>query len=194
MILTDIGEVGIETGGKLYKLRPSLYAMTQIGDPGEIVAVFASVMSSPSLADVLAVCNACCEDDVSGLFGHVVPARAGRGLRYAPGKVPIPKMVHIARSLLRHGVTGALEPLPRKPGDDPGFVKEFDARAHVALAMAHLGATSDQAWAMTMTELVGALRAKFPPVESPKKTPTIEEHDATMAWFAGVEAVMKSRG
>jgi len=97
---------------------------------------------------------------------------------------------------MKHGITGALPDLPRKAGQEQEFVKEFDARAHVSLAIAHLGMSSAEAWQMTMTELVGALRAKFPQAESNApgaRAPTAEEHEATMAWFERVEAARKQK-
>lgn len=205
MILTEIGEIGIQTGGQLHKLRPSLYAISQLGTPTEIVSLYARIMGTLELTrrnveDVLFVCYSCMDGDAL-LFGTFVPTqRPKRGtpaVRFKPGPVPVENAVHIARSLLRHGVTGALPPLPQRPGDEPtSYTEEFDARANVSLAIAHLGASSEQAWQMTMTELVGALRAKFPPVESTgpgAKAPTREEHDQTMAWFEGVEAALKQR-
>lgn len=92
---------------------------------------------------------------------------------------------------LRHGITGVQPPLPRKADEDAEFVSEFVARDHVALAIAHLGMTEREAWAMTMTSLVGALRTKFPQAKSNApgaKAPTEEEHSATMDWFEKIEA------
>lgn len=205
MILAEIGEIGIQTGGKLHKLRPSLYAISQLGTPAEIVSLYARIMDDleltrPAVEEVLFICYTCLEGD-EPLFGNFVPTqRPKRGtsaVRFKPGPVPIENAVHIARSLLLHGVTGALPPLPQKPGaEPPSYSAEFDARANVSLAMAHLGASSEQAWQMTMTELVGALRAKFPPLESTgpgAKAPTREEHDQTMAWFDGVQAALQQR-
>lgn len=167
MILTDIGEIGVHMGADCYKLRPSLYAISQLGTPQEIVALFAAVMSDrPPIGDVLGVIHACSDQDLSHVFGCFVPARAkgAKGFRFKPGAARTQDAVHIARSLLRHGVVGALPPLERKD-DTPGdYTTGFDARANAAVAMAHLGATSTEAWQMTMTELVGAMRAKFPPM------------------------------
>lgn len=194
MILTEIGEIGITAGGQHYKLRPSLYAMTQIGDPAEVVRVYASVMHDEphrdQFTDALAVVYACAEEDLSSLFGGMVAD--DRCVRYEPGSALAENILPLARCLMKHGVTGALKELPRKAGQEPEYVKEFDAREHVSLAIAHLGMSSAEAWQMTMTELVGALRAKFPQAESNApgaKAPTIEEHNATLAWFERVEAL-----
>lgn len=198
MILTEIGEIGITAGERQYRLRPSLYAMTQLGDPGEIVRVYASVMADEphveQFGDALAVIYACTEDDLSDLFGGMVAD--GEGIQYEPGSAPVEHVLPLARCLIRHGVTGALKDLPRKAGQDPEYVKEFDARAHVSLAIAHLGMSSEQAWQMTMTELVGALRAKFPPADSDApgaRAPTLEEHQATMEWFEEVERLRAAK-
>jgi len=196
MVLTQIGEIGISFEGREYKLRPSLYAMTQIGEPVEIVRVYASVMSEQPHAeqfdDALAVIYACSEDDLAELYGgHGVTEG---GLKYVPGLAPAEHVLPLARCLMKHGITGALPELPRKAGQEPEYVKEFDARAHVSLAIAHLGMSSAEAWQLTMTELVGALRAKFPPVESNApgaRAPTAEEHNATMEWYERVEAARK---
>lgn len=197
MILTEVGEVGVQAGEARHVLRPSLYAMSQIGTPAEIVSVFAAVMAEPpSVIDALGVVYACCEDDLTDLFGYVAPNPDGAGLIYQPGRAPVEHVVHLARCLLKHGITGALPELPQRPGEEPEFVKEFDARAHVALAMAHLGMSERDAWNTTMTALVGALRAKFPRVPSNApgaRAPTKDEHEATMAWFERVEAARRKR-
>lgn len=198
MVLTQIGEIGISFEGRAYKLRPSLYAMTRIGEPVEIVRVYASVMSEEphveQFDDALAVIYACSEDDLAELYGGHEGTEGG--LKYVPGAALTEHILPLARCLMKHGVTGALPELPRKAGQDPEFVKEFDARAHVSLAIAHLGMSSEQAWQMTMTELVGALRAKFPQVESNApgaRAPTAEEHNATMEWYERVEAARKQK-
>src|SRR5690606_34325464 len=133
MILTGIGEVGITAGEQCYRLRPSLYAMTQLGDPAEIVRVYASVMSDDAhkeqFSDALAVVHACCDDDLSDIVGCFVPARAGKGFRFKQGAIPVEHILPLARCLIRHGVTGALPEASRKPDDSPEFVAEFDARA-----------------------------------------------------------------
>lgn len=194
MILVDIGEIGVTTGANFYKLRPSLYAISQLGTPEEILALYESLMGTePRLLDALAVIHACAEEDVSDAFGCLVPARAGgaKGVRYKPGEARVMDMLIIARSLLRHGVTGALPPEP--VDDDTPEAEGFDARAYVSLAMAHLGASSRDAWAMTMTELVGAMRAKFPPTKEGSPRMTAEEYEATMDWADRVEEARRKQ-
>lgn len=198
MILIDIGEVGVVTGELEFVLRPSLYAMSQLGSPSEIVRCYASVMSEEDHAeqfgDALAVIYACADCDVSPAFGNFKFTE--NGAVYERGSVPVEDILPIARCLLKHGITGALKELPRKAGEEPEYTKEFDCREHVSAAIAHLGMTSKEAWQMTMTELVGALRAKFPVPESKApgaRAPSAEEHKATLDWFERVEAARRKK-
>ena len=102
---------------------------------------------------------ACCEDDISDVFGYFDAPR-----KYIPGAAPAEHIRPLARCLLKHGVVGALPPPKVRPEDaPPEYREDFDARGMVALAMAHLGLPEAEAWRMTMTSLVGAMRAKFPP-------------------------------
>lgn len=194
MIITQVGEIGVHWGERTIVLRPSLYAMSRLGEPQEIVRVFSSVMGEDSderLGDALATLFACTEEDVSDLFGHW--SETG----YVPGAIPAADVIHLARCLLRHGVVGALPELEHRPGDEgPEYVSEFDARMHVSIAMAHLGLSERDSWNITMTALVGALRAKFPRPESTApgaKAPSKDEHQATMAWFERVELARREK-
>lgn len=201
MILTEIGEIGVMVGDNSYKLRPSLYAMSTLGSPDEIVEVYSRVMLDESLEDALAVIYACSNDDLSGVFGTLnyvdgVPKSYGKKRRYFEfneERVPAEDILTIAKCLLKHGVTGALKPLPKKDGEQE-YSSQFDAREHVSLAIAHLGASSKDAWEMTMTELIGALRAKFPPVEtSASRAPSADEYDAAMEWFDRLEEAREAQ-
>lgn len=194
MILTTVGEIGVHVGGAVYRLRPSLYAMTQLGEPAEIVEVFARVMGEPvglieqreQFRDALAVIHACSDDDLSGVFGYV-----NERMKYVLKKADPAHIVPLAQCLLKHGVVGDLPPLERPADQETEYVAEFNARDHVALAVAHLGASEQEAWQMTMTSFVGAMRAKFPETESGSpgsNAPSIEEHDATMEWFEKIRA------
>lgn len=204
MILTDIGEVGITVGERHVKLRPSLHAMSRLGEPHEIVEIFADVMSPvegkyqfESALSVLCVCAG--DEDVSDIFGHF-DFVDGKCV-YVDGSAPKDHVLLLARCLLKHGIVSALPPLPVKDGEKPKYENIFDARSYVSIAMAHLGSSSLEAWSMTMTELVGALRAKFPPQSEASKrqntsagrAPTLAEHEATMAWFDEIELKRKKR-
>lgn len=203
MILTEIGEVGVHYNGKTEVLRPSFYAMSQLGTPREIVEVYASVMHPPidrktakqQFDDALIVIHACSTADLSEVFGYY-----NERMKYVIKKADPHHVVPIAQGLLKHGITGALpEEKPKSGGPkEPEYLREFDSRTYVAMAMAHLGLTEKQAWSMTMTSFVGAMRAKFPtqPGNDPgDRAPTAEQHAATMEWFEKVgEKRRKQKG
>lgn len=191
MILTEIGEVGIEFEGRAHVLRPSLYAMTKLGAPAEIVRVYASVCTEidhrDKLGDAVAAIYACCEDDITHLYGTHCGTTT---IEFAPGVANEAETIALAQRLLAHGVTGTL-PAPKRESEQE-YVQEFDAKGHVATAIAHLGISSRDAWQMTMTELVGALRAKFPDVQSDgvgAKAPNKEQLDDLLAWHDKVLAM-----
>lgn len=197
MIITEIGEVGLEFNGQQFMLRPSLYAMTQIGDPQEIVRVYASVMNvephPEQLADSLVAIYACADEDLSALFGGHDVDEKGK-VYFKTGAATQQEAIILARSLLLHGVVGALPPEKRATPTAGSYTKEFDARQHASIVVAHLGVSSKEAWQMTMTEIVGAMRAKFPPPKGPGgNAPTREEMEETMAWHDQVLAARRAK-
>jgi hypothetical protein len=102
---------------------------------------------------------------------------------FVSGAMPAQDMVHIARSLMRHGIIG-LKPegrLLEKPKEE--YVPEFKPREFVAQAIAHLGLSSAEAWNLTMTEFSGAMQSKF---GKPETLPTIDEHDEAMSRLAEI--------
>lgn len=194
MILTDIGEIGVHTTDKTYKLRPSLYAMSQLGNPQEIVGIYAVVMADidnpqvkwQQFQDALYVIGVCCDEDIDHVFGYF-----NEKMKFVQKMVPQSDIITLAQCLMKHGITSAQEPLPRKHDEEPEYLKEFKASDHVSLAIAHLGMSEIEAWNMTMTSLVSAMRAKFPvPKEDSAgaKAPTKEQHENTMDWFEQVQA------
>jgi hypothetical protein len=59
------------------------------------------------------------------------------------------------------------------------------------MAIAHLGMSEQQAWDMTVTGFVMAMRAKFPP--PPRARPTLKELDSMMDWLDKVNAAEKAQ-
>lgn len=205
--LTAIGEVGIEVGGRSYLLRPSLFSMTRIGSPSEIVETFGLLCGPqpvnyfpgvPVLDPVakwrrdrfsaaLIVLNSCTAEDLSELIGGFTGYR-----RYTPGLMPMEDIIGVARSLIVHGVTGNAKPDPRRPPSKADYLTEFKAKDYVACAMAHLGASERDAWNMTMTSFSAAMRSKYPPPEEKpgqRPAPTLEDIDATMARLKKINAL-----
>jgi hypothetical protein len=193
--IVSVGEVGCSSGDRDWLFRPSLAAMDSLGSPSEIVSKFGILFSAPKpnpiwpvpayrawerevMATAYDVLMACCDEDVSPLLGHM----GSKWGSFVPGAMPAQDMVHIARSLMRHGIIG-LKPegrLMAKPKEE--YVPEFKPREFVAQAIAHLGLSSAEAWNLTMTEFSGAMQSKF---GKPETLP-IEEHDVAMSRLAEI--------
>lgn len=203
-ILTSIGEIGVEAGGRQVKFRPSLAAMTRIGTPAEIVETFVAVCGTPPLTGneyldtnmfkrwrreqfnaALSVLLSCTEEPIDWLVGYV-----NERLNYVRGLLPLEDIVGLAMGLLKHGVMGDL-PARDVPQGEDGYVSEFKARDFALAAMAHLGATEADAWNMTMTSYIGAMRSKFPPAVDAKSPPSEKEHDHVMSWLDKVNKARK---
>lgn len=163
MILADIGEIGVYFEGREFILRPSLYAMSRVGTKTEIVDVFMRVFDG-DLAYSLAVIQACADEDIQDVFGAIDENHFFNEMFASTGEIVV-----IAQSLLKHGIIGDIERAKKDVGDNDEYSQEFDARAYVMLAVAHLGISEREAWSMTMTSIVGALQAKYPVIEDKKK-------------------------
>jgi hypothetical protein len=200
-VLTGIGEQGISVGDRRVVLRPSLLNMTRIGDPKLIVETFVDVCGQPKLSGnywvdeqqvkrwrrrqfdaAMHVLHCCAEEPLHDLIGHVNE----RG-RYVRGALPMEDIVGLAYGLLKHGILGDAV-ADSRTASKKDYSNEFKARDIVAAAMAHLGASEDEAWNMTMTSYIAAMRAKFPPPADVKKPLTEEEYDHVSDWLARVNA------
>jgi len=194
--ITSIGEIGIYVGERGYFFRPSFAAIDSLGTPAEIVGMFAALHSSPKVnpiwpveslrayeRDLLCIAYdvmlACSNDDITPLIGSM----GSKWGSFIPGAMPSENMIPIARSLLKHGVVGAL-PVTGKANGSGDYMTEFNARDFVSMAVAHLGMPTDAAWNLTMTEFSGAMKAKYGEPQS--KAPNLEKHKAAMSRLAEI--------
>lgn len=189
MTNTQVGELAVQVGLRRWLFRPSLLAMSRLGPPEHIVHVFAAVhggFSSEAFLLAVEVLWACCEGDASDLTGYV--RMYGK---WVPGLLPPEDVVVLAQSLMTHGVTGAVPPeLPSQAGSDrQQYTPGFRAAETAALAMAHLGLSEQEAWHMTMTGVVLAMRAKYHDPSKPSVEAQADEADATLEWLNRVNAM-----
>lgn len=180
MILNDVGEIGASYEGLELILSPSLYAMSKLGSGKEIVDVFTRVMSG-DLAYSLSVIQVCSDGDIRDVFGYI-----DTDLTFQEKGASADEVVVIAQSLMKHGLIGDVE-LNSRSNEKSDYFSVFEAKDYVATAVAHLGISIKDAWAMSMTSLLSVLKAKFPDTDK-KDTPTLEEVDQTMEWFNSVKA------
>lgn len=217
-VITSHGEQGLSLpDGREAKLRPSLYAMTQLGTPEEIVAKFATLHSQPRLmtfdeSDAPGVIAAgmminkqrvrdhwrevlflsweiltACSDD------DLTPFIGGPGSRYASyriGPVSPEIMRALACSLMQYGVIG---PLPKQvPNEEP---KAPDPSKYTPAFDASLYVSKAVAHlgfseddAWNLT-LTGFAKYWEAKYGEDKTPRHSAEHDATMSWLAKVNAV-----
>lgn len=194
--ITSVGEILCSVGDSDYLFRPSLSAIDSLGSPKEIVEKFSILFTPPKynpffplqayrawerevMATAYDVMVACCKIDPSPLLGHM----GSRWGSFIPGSMPSSDMVHLARSLMRHGVIGVKPEGRSAKRPEAEYVPEFNAREFVAQAIAHLGLSSAEAWELTMTEFSGAMQSKF---GKPETLPPVEEHDEAMSRLAEI--------
>lgn len=195
-----IGEVGIKHGEQLYLLRPSFYALSQLGSPSEIVRKYKLVCHyfecatgarrMPRGVDRLAgygVCfetiQACCEVDVSPLLGRM-SYNGKRGLRHVQGAIPYMDIVVLALHLMRYAIYG--NPKPRK-GQKGEELTDFEPASYVGMAVGQFGMSLSDAWNLTMVEYQRAFDGKYPQPEE-EKYPDKKEYADAMAWHDEVKA------
>lgn len=217
--MKEIGEVAISDsreGGKDYLLRPSLSAMMGLGDPGEIVSIYAQVHGgevqtllatcetgfkvipdwiAPSfnaasdnmlLASML-VLQACCDDDLTDAIGEWVEEN-GR-IAYRPGLMPKDEIIIFARHLMQHGVIGKAKVRQLQRNENNEATNEFRAIDYIVAAQAHFGMSETEAAGLTMTKFQLLLAAKYPD----QKGFTREEYDAVADDYLAKQAARRAK-
>ena len=186
-MLVECGFVrAMASDGAEYTFTPSLGRIAALGSPHEIVALFAALhgpRAAQEAAYVLA--GLCDQEDPAPLIGALEPGgtpEAPDALQLVPGEMPPAEMVLIARHLMQHGIVGSA-----KPGQGGGaYVDRFDAAEYIAAARVHLGLSSADAEALSMTEFQQMLRMKYPDIDkqsAARDLPSREEYEAHMKAF-----------
>lgn len=213
---TAVGEVGLHAPDlPSITLRPSLLAMSKLGDGPELVELFSVVMGDPEFhkgpqvpmhaavrALGVGLANArnrravrdhfltCCSvlDACAPDGADLSPFTGCMGERWnswRPGLMLSGEVVILARHLLEHGLVGRVR--QRKPVTSEKYASAIYPAEFASAAIADLGLSEDEAWNLTMTGFSSAMHAKFAkPGEGP---PTEEEHDHVMAWLESINSV-----
>lgn len=196
-MLVECGFVRATTGdGREWTFSPSLARVAALGTPHEVVDLYARLHGAEAAraaADVLA--GLCERDDHADLIGwhEEEPGADPPRLRWRDGQMPAAEQIIIARHLMRHGIVGKANPAQAGSGR---YADRFDAAEYVAAARVHLGLSSADAEALSMTEFQTMLEMKFPPKDRAghRDVPTREEYDAQMAAIAAIRAAKEKRG
>lgn len=185
-MLVECGFVRASAGdGTEFTFRPSFARIAALGSPHEIVSLFAALHGQNAAQDAAYVLACLCDqEDPTPLIGW----RDEAG--WHPGSMPADEQVIIARHLMQHGICGKAKPGSQAAGGGQ-FSDRFEAAEYIAAARVHLGLSSADAEALSMTEFQTMLAMKFPDsaAAGPKvrNVPSREQYEAAMA-------KMKERG
>ena len=172
--------------GAQWTFTPSFARIAGLGSPHEIVALYAALHGANAAPDATYVLACLCDqEDATPLIGWPEPGEAPEApLRWRSGAMPPAEQIIIARHLMQHGICGKARP---DAGAEAGkFSDRFDAAEYVSAARVHLGLSSADAEALSMTEFQTMLAMKFPQAgEKRRDVPSRAEYDAAMARVKG---------
>ncbi len=170
--------------GQEFTFRPSFGRIASLGDPHEIVSLYAALHGPRAEAEAAYVLACLCDqEDPTPLIGGVktFPKEPGRQDEIILPAMSASEMVLIARHLMKHGIVGTA-----KPGTQDGkYSDSFNASEYVSAARVHLGLSSADAEALSMTEFQRMLHMKFPDAKATKDAPTREEYEAALKHYEG---------
>lgn len=170
---------------RTFTFRPTFGRIAALADPEGIVRLFARLHgdgAENAAADVLIGLSD--EDDLAPLIGEPEPTPAG--IVWRGGAVPPSQRVILARHLMTHGIVGSARPTAgAKQG---AYSARFDAAEFVAAARAHLGMSTEDAEALSMSEFQRLMRMKFPEAAA-RELPTRAEYEAAMKRFERARGV-----
>ncbi|HHB7531026.1 TPA: DUF6246 family protein [Klebsiella pneumoniae] len=218
-VLKDIGELGISDsreGGRDYVLRPSFEAMSRLGEPEEIVRLYAEIngsdvqrvfydcdeafggvpdwmlqvinnLSDKILSASMLVLQACCEEDLTRAIGEWSEIEGK--IMYLPGIMPKEDIVTLAKELMLHGIIGNAKVRRLQRHEAKETTTEFNAAEYIAAAQTHFNIGLSEASQLTMTAFQLLLAAKYPD----QKGFTRDEYDAIANEYLARQAARRGK-
>lgn len=162
--------------GQEYTFTPSIGRIAALGTPAEIVQLYTDLhgpRAGQAASYVLAML--CDQDDCLPLIGWL--DKHGK----QQGSMPEDEQILLACHLMRHGIVGKAKPGQVGSGQ---YAAEFQAAEYVAAARVHLGLSTADAEALSMTEFQAAFEMKFPEAKA-AEVPSRDEYRALMAKIEG---------
>ena len=193
MVITNIGQVAIKTPSRTFILTPSLASISKLKNPIETYTILNTLEQATSellqsAYDVLLACSD--SDEIKKYFGRQLigkPVVRGNKItkKYTDVFIDEIHAVCIARSLIHHGMVGDVK--TDRPSKESDYSSEFDPLDWVSAIIAHLNMSERDAWQMTMTSILAALKVKFPPSEKEiAAQKAIEEKAAFDEWYKSI--------
>ncbi|MEJ2800636.1 DUF6246 family protein [Comamonadaceae bacterium PP-2] len=172
-MLVECGFTRITTGdGQEFTFQPSLARIARLGSPAGIVQSYANLHGARCVQEArFVLAGLCDQDEVSLLVGEL--SEAG----WQPGLMGDAEMVIIARHLMQHGIVGKAQP----GKGDGSYSAEFKAHEYIAAARVHLGLSTQDAEALSMTEFQTLFEMKFPSKDKRRDLPSQESYKDFMA-------------
>lgn len=164
--------------GVEYSFTPSLGRIAALGTPQEIVKLYAGLHGPSAAKDAAYVLASLCDqEDPTPLVGWIDEEGAHAGL------MPESEQIIIARHLMQHGIAGKAKPSNKGDGK---YSDKFEAAEYIAAARVHLGLSSADAEALSMTEFQMMFEMKFPSKADGKRdVPTKDEYLASLKAIEG---------
>lgn len=146
--------------GLEFTFQPSFGRISTLGDPQAIVRLYAGLFGPTAAVEARYVLACLCDqEDPAPLIGWAEPGD-GIALTWHGGAMPPAEQVILARHLMQHGIAGKARP---SDGASQGkYSDRFEAAEFVSAARVHLGLSSADAEALSMTEFQTMLQMKFP--------------------------------
>lgn len=172
-MLVDCGFVRACTpDGLEFTFKPSFRRISELGDPQAIVSTYVGLFGPRAAQEAAFVLSTLCEQEDPGPMIGWVDADGAHA-----GAMPVDEQILIARHLMQHGIAGKA-----RPGKGDGkFSDRFECAEYISAARVHLGLSSADAEALSMTEFQIMFAMKFPDQgEKKRDVPSREEYDAAM--------------
>lgn len=176
-VLTRVGHAAVKIKDERFLFVPSLANISSMKDPVATYADLYGHSGADAMRDAaIEVFTACC--DKPSIVQHIGGQQA-----YTDVFIDDVHLICIAQQLMTHGLIGVSPKRPTKEGSKPQYDTTFKAEEYAAAAMAHLSMSSAEAWSLTMTELLLAMNAKFPPTKAEQsQMKALDDYDRAMAW------------
>lgn len=193
MVITKIGQAAIKTPSGTFILKPSLAAMANLANPVETYKILHDPNADPAgilqaAYDVLLACSD--NPEIKQYFGRQQVGKPRiRGNKktttYTDVFIDDIHAICIAQNLMFHGMVGKVK-MTRVPKESD-YSADFDPVEWMAAVIAHLEISESEAWQMSMTSILAALKTKFPPTEKEKaQAKALEEKAEFKEWYESI--------